>query len=228
MDIEDSYPQLISLAVHEFRTPASVVGGYLRMLQRDAQPLGDRHRKMIDEAEKSCARLVGLIAELGEIAKLDDGSAVLASLETDLFDLVANVAKGMHEFDDRGLRLEARGASAGAVVEGDPDRLRGAFSGIFRAILREQVEPSLVIVDRRIVEEDGASSAVIVIAEESRVQTAYDAPIEPFDEKRGGVGLSLPLARRVILAHGGRLWAPDFGDARAARRAALIVFPLRS
>ena len=26
---------LLSLAVHEFRTPASVVGGYLRMLQRD-------------------------------------------------------------------------------------------------------------------------------------------------------------------------------------------------
>ena len=29
------YPRLMSLAVHEFRTPASVVGGYLRMLQRD-------------------------------------------------------------------------------------------------------------------------------------------------------------------------------------------------
>ena len=34
---KDSYPQLLSLAVHEFRTPASVVGGYLRMLQRDTR-----------------------------------------------------------------------------------------------------------------------------------------------------------------------------------------------
>ena len=33
-----TYPQLLSLAVHEFRTPASVVSGYLRMLQRDGDP----------------------------------------------------------------------------------------------------------------------------------------------------------------------------------------------
>src|SRR5262245_20581185 len=54
----NQYPQLISLAVHEFRTPASVVGGYLRMLQRDPEnPLTDRQRKMVEEAEKSCTRL---------------------------------------------------------------------------------------------------------------------------------------------------------------------------
>src|SRR5207245_9301164 len=66
-----SYPPLLSLAVHEFRTPASVVGGYLRMLQRDGDGLSDRHRRMIDEAEKSCARLVGIIAELRVIGKLE-------------------------------------------------------------------------------------------------------------------------------------------------------------
>ena len=50
----ESYLQLLGLAVHEFRTPASVVGGYLRMLQRDtAGALNDHQRKMVDEAEKS-------------------------------------------------------------------------------------------------------------------------------------------------------------------------------
>ena len=64
----ERYTDLLSLAVHEFRTPASVVGGYLRMLLRDAdQPLTDRQRKMIEEAEKSCARLVALIAEMSDI-----------------------------------------------------------------------------------------------------------------------------------------------------------------
>ena len=54
-----AYAQLLALAVHEFRTPVSVVGGYLRMLQRDSDsPLADRHRKMVEEAERSCARIV--------------------------------------------------------------------------------------------------------------------------------------------------------------------------
>src|SRR5262249_33965089 len=74
----DSYPRLLSLAVHEFRTPASVVGGYLRMLQRDTDAqLSERQRKMIDEAERSCARLVAIVAEMSDIAKLDAGVITL-------------------------------------------------------------------------------------------------------------------------------------------------------
>ncbi len=89
----ESYPQLISLAVHELRTPASVVGGYLRMLQRDSDPpLGERQRKMIDEAAKSCGRLVELVAELSDIGKLDAGLTTIAQEPLDFFSLVDDVA----------------------------------------------------------------------------------------------------------------------------------------
>ena len=40
------------------------------MLRRDGdQPLTERQRKMIEEAEKSCARLVALIAEMSDVGK---------------------------------------------------------------------------------------------------------------------------------------------------------------
>jgi len=234
MTTEESYPKLISLAVHELRTPASVVGGYLRMLQRDAEtPLGERHRRMVDEAEKSWARLVALIAELNDISKLDDGLIALTSKPLDLFELIGNVAEGVHEAEDRDVRLKAQGKTVGAGMTGDIERLSTAFAAIFRAILREKPGPCTVIVDRRIVQKGATSSAVIVVADDPSVQTAYDASPGIFDEKRGGVGLSLPIARRVIEAHGGRLWSPGLvtdpgeGGDRAARGAALITFPLR-
>jgi hypothetical protein len=113
-------------------------------------------------------------------------------------------------------------------MAGDEDRLRAAFGAVFHALLREKVGPCTVVADRRLVTDASGSSAVIVVAEESSVQTAYDAPPRPFDEQRGGVGLSLAIARRVIDAHGGRIWSPDFPDARAARSAALIALPLES
>src|SRR3989440_11496804 len=91
---EASYPQLLSLAVHEFRTPASVVGGYLRMLQRDTDPpLSERQRRMIDEAEKSCARLVAIVAELSDIGKLDGAAISLGREPLDLFSLAGGVAE---------------------------------------------------------------------------------------------------------------------------------------
>src|ERR1700738_2999048 len=90
--------ELLSVAVHECRSPASVVGGYLRMLQRDSDPpLSERQRRMVDEAERSCARLVAIVAELSDIGKLDAGLVTLARQPLDLFSVVGEVAELVHE-----------------------------------------------------------------------------------------------------------------------------------
>jgi len=149
-------PQLLSLAVHEFRTPASVVGGYLRMLQRDTDPpLSERQRKMVDEAEKSCARLVAIVSELSDIGKLDGGLITMARQPLDLFSLVGEVAELVHEARDREVHLELRGPNAGAPITGDMPRLKAAFDAIFRAILREKPGPTTVVAERRIELRDG-------------------------------------------------------------------------
>jgi signal transduction histidine kinase len=46
----------------------------------------------------------------------------------------------------------------------------------------------------------------------------------PFDEWRGGLGMALPIARRVIEAHGGALWS---GAGARSRAAAALALPLR-
>ncbi len=229
----EQYPQLISLAVHEFRTPASVVGGYLRMLQRDPDnPLTDRQRKMVEEAEKSCSRLVALISELSDIGKLDSGAIGLQVKPIDLFALVEDVAAHVHEADERDVRLQLRGDSTGASMNGDDARLRTAFDALFRAILREKAGPAIVVADRRRgVMSNGRAVAIVTVSEESTVQDAYERPRQAFDEKRGGLGLALPLARRVFEGHGGRLLAPQSSaDAPAgdpvSRGSAVVELPL--
>jgi signal transduction histidine kinase len=220
-----SYLELISLAVHEFRTPASVVAGYLRMLQHDEdQPLTERQRKMITEAERSCERLSALVAELSEIQKLDAERVELKSSQTfDLFPLVADVASGVHEADDRGVLLEVRGQAEGALMQGDVTRMRRAFSAIFRAILREMPANTHVVGERRVESIEVTPLAVVVVAAESDVQASYGAEPAPLDETRGGLGLALPFARRVIERHGGRVWSPA-GERRPG--AAIVSFPL--
>jgi signal transduction histidine kinase len=227
---------LLSLAVHEFRTPASVVGGYLRMLQKDQDPpMSERQRRMIDEAERSCARLVAIVAELSEIGKLDSGGAKLASQPTELFSLIEKVAELVHEASDRAVHLTLSGSSDGARITGDPARLRTAFDAIFRAILREKPGPTTVAAERRLVTRDGRPTAVIIVADQGRVQEAYEREPGPFDDKRGGLGLALPLARRVIEGHGGAIWSPAAvasgpGDSAdpLARGSVIISIPLRS
>jgi two-component system sensor histidine kinase ResE len=203
------------------------------MLQRDAAgELNDRQRKMIDEAEKSCARLVALIAELSDVSKLDSGAIALVRQPVDIFALVADVAEHVQEARDREVRLEVHGEDGAAKLTGDPTRLRSAFDAVFRAVLREKAGPSVVIAERRRETRGGQTTAVIVVSEAGSAQVVYERDRGAFDEKRGGLGLALPLARRVIEGHGGRLSAPaPVGHANASddplsRGSAIITLPL--
>ncbi|HKB13222.1 MAG TPA: HAMP domain-containing sensor histidine kinase [Vicinamibacterales bacterium] len=225
----EQYSRLLSLAVHEFRTPASVVGGYLRMLMRDSDPaLSERQRKMVEEAEKSCARIVAIVSEMSDIGKLDGGILALARQPLDTFSVVREVAELVHEAEDREVHLQVRGDDQGAPMSGDAPRLRSAFTAIFRAILREKTGPSTVVAERRVVTADGRRSAIVIVSEDASVQEAYEREPVPFDEKRGGLGLALPLARRVFEGHGGRLWSPKAvrDNDQVARSSAIVSLPI--
>ncbi|MFN7914846.1 MAG: HAMP domain-containing sensor histidine kinase [Vicinamibacterales bacterium] len=228
MSKDPEFARLLSLASHEFRTPASVVGGYLRMLQKDNAGMDERQQKMIDEAAKAMARLVGLIGELSEVGKLDSGQAAVRLESFDLFSALEEVAANVHEGRDREVQLQLIGASNGARLIGDRPRLLAAFGAFFHALLREQPTSVTVVADRRLLSSGSGASAVVVIARDTDVQRAYGAVAQPFDEFRGGVGLSLPIGRRVVERAGGHVWSPtptDDSD-RGLRSAMVVSIPL--
>src|SRR4051812_47602129 len=135
------------------------------MLQKDQDPpMSERQLRMISEAEKSCARLIAIVAELNDIGKLDSGYIALERQPVDLFAVVEKVAELVHEASDRDVHLTLTGPSSGAQISGDPGRLGKAFDAVFRAILREQPGPATVIAERRTATLDGRKSAIVIVA----------------------------------------------------------------
>ena len=135
--------RLLSLASHELRTPVSVISGYLRMLQRDAASLTDRQRKKVDEAEKACVKLVGLLGEISELAQLGDGRTRLKTEAFDLLVLLHEIVDQANMTSDRGIRVVLRGGEGPAMMHGDAGPLRTAFSSLVRAAVREQHDDTL-------------------------------------------------------------------------------------
>ena len=224
---QNTLPQAMSLAVHELRTPVTVVAGYLRMLLREqAGPLTDKQKKMLEEADRSCGRLSAIVAEMSEFGKLEAHELALARQDFDIVALAAELASGMHEGEDRGVTLEVRSA-APVMVTGDRTRLAAALKALIHSALRERGEPGAIVVECSMMNGTPAW-AVVAIGDESAlpalVRTALGAP-PAFDEWRGGLGLALPVARRVVEAHGGALWSADSTHSRAA---SALRLPLRT
>src|SRR6266566_1035875 len=76
--IDEDCRRLLSLIAHEMRSPGAVVSGYLRMLKGPStSDMPGREQKMIEEANRSCARLMHLVQELSDFGEL--GGAVKAA-----------------------------------------------------------------------------------------------------------------------------------------------------
>lgn len=206
----------------------TVVAGYIRMLLKDrAGPLSDAQRRLLEEAEKSCGRLSELLTEVGDLAHLEDGRAAVARQQMDLGDALRAAIDRLPPLPDRtvDVRLDREGSAA--PVEGDPTRLPRALSSIIAALRRELVTDDPLIVRQRRRPIAGRDMYEIAIGEPGTIAVfdqAGDNALATFDEWRGGCGLSLPVARRVITALGGELSStPD-----ARKTAALIRLPAPS
>jgi signal transduction histidine kinase len=229
----------MSLAVHELRTPVTVVAGYLRMLLREqAGPLSEKQKKMLEEADRSCSRLGALVAEMSEFGKLESGEVALACQDFDLASLAAELASGLHDGEDRGVRLEARAPEAVGMKEidmneirvaGDRTRIAAAVKALMQSAVRERVEPGILFVRCSVagpVDGKAPRWAVVAIGDDAAMPDLERAALEPpdvFDEWRGGLGLALPVARRVIEKHGGAVWC---ASGAAARATAALRLPL--
>ena len=128
---------------------------------------------------------------------------------------------------DREVAVELQLATDSAPIEADPVRLTQALSSVLKSLRRELVSDEPLMVRQRQLE----SGYEIQIGDDETL-AALDAEApgtrELFDEWRGGSGLILPIARRIIEAHGGRIWGAPGGRKAGARSASSFQLPASS
>ena len=143
------------------------------LLREQAGPLTDKQRKMLEEADKSCARIGSLVAEMSELGKLEDGQITVARVPFDLGALIVEVASSMHEGEDRGVRLETR-VPGPVMVAGDRTRLAAAIGALMHAALRERGEPGVIVVECSTLSETNHTWAIVTIGDETAAKPLAD------------------------------------------------------
>jgi signal transduction histidine kinase len=190
----------LNLLIHDLRAPLSVAQGYLRLLAQN---------RLDGEADRQRA-ITQSIEALGRIGRLCEDAAAF----------VAEPAATDGPVSTLPIANLVEQVSAACVARCSPlpfmaelERLSGSVRGQHL----DRVVQSLVVIlcaVRRSTRIDSVRVSVLEEEKEARFLLGCDEDraalvsrrAEPFDPWRGGHGIALPLACRIVTEAGGRIW----------------------
>jgi signal transduction histidine kinase len=215
----DARRELVAWASHDLRTPLASLRAMIEALEDDLAEPGEYLEAIRTQTEI----LSGLVEDLFELARIDAGALTLELRDAPIGELVSRCLSSVGaEARAREVELEAR-MSTNPVVRIAPDKIERVLMNLLANAVRHSPPKGEVAV---VVEPDSAH--VVVAVEDSGDGLAAGASERMFDrfwradESRtrssGGAGLGLSIARGLVQAHGGTIWAENRkgGGARVA------------
>jgi signal transduction histidine kinase len=215
---------LLATIVHDLRQPIATIKGHhqlaLWQLAR-AEPDDGRAADLLRRAEAETDRLGRLVDELSDTSRVALGRLTLRAHERDLVELLHDAVERLDPFTVSRVRVERQPADLNARVEVDAELLDRVVSNLLSNALKYSPPESpidlavwadgdalhLAIRDHGIgLAPDEVNS---LFQRYSRAHGAVERGVE-------GIGLGLYLSRRIIEAHGGRMWAESDGRGRGA------------
>ena len=157
MATDPRFPELVSLAAHDLRTPLATVSGFASTLLR-LGTLDAQSTRFVELIEASGEQLAEIVNDLGVVARIQGGRFEPAREEADSLELAGNAAERVGD--------KAAATGAGTLVRVDAELVARALAGLATAALRhggaERIE---LAVDGAIVRisplQDGAAAVVM-------------------------------------------------------------------
>lgn len=232
--------ELVNLVSHELRTPITVISGFSRLLQNEVQgPLNEEQHRFVAESLRACRRLDEFVSDLLEARPGAETPFTVAMSRANLHEtLEAQLESLSPLLEERGLEVEASLRCSEPVFYFDARRIEQVITNLMTNAIRHAPRSGVIRLstDSAQVEESGPEQASHVLrvsveddgpgipeADRERIFAPYvRGAHEPCESGEAGVpdasglGIGLAIARRIIDAHGGRIWvdASALGGAR--------------
>jgi len=188
--------QLMADVAHELRTPLSILQGRIEGLLDGVYPRDETHLAELLEETRHLARLV---EDLGTLAHAEAGALELRKEPVDLGDLIREVAAAL----PRPIAVEVPAELP--ALEADPVRIRQVLLNLLANALRHTPEEGVVAVEVQA----RPQQMLIRVRDSGSGIAPEDLPriFERFQKGSDsrGSGLGLPIARKLVLAHGGEI-----------------------
>ena len=200
--------EFIGNLAHELKTPVFNIQGYIEsLLDTDLQDI-ELNRKFLDRANTSCERLVDLLKDLDQIAKIESGNMPLELTRFDVVQLAKETVDMLEaEGSERNVALKLRNANERPImIEADRKRIQQVFVNLLMNSISYGKDGG----ETRIRFYDMDDNVLIEIADDGMGIAMEHLPrlFERFyrvDKSRsrneGGSGLGLAICKHIIDSH---------------------------
>jgi signal transduction histidine kinase len=193
---------------HELRTPITVIQGNVEGILDGMYPADEARLQSILEETQILSRLVD---DLRTMALAESGSLQLRREPVELKPLIQDIVSGFDvQAKEKGIRLEEQLSDVEAVNI-DPLRVREILTNLLSNAVRYTPAGGAVRVGLSESGSSGKGSVTIFVQDSGPGISSSDLP-HIFDRfyrssDSGGMGLGLSIAKYLVEAHGGKIWA---------------------
>ena len=208
---EEIKSTFISIVSHELRTPVALIKGYASTLRRDDARWD---RAIINDSlsviEEEADRLSSMIDDLLDASRLQAGGLSLNRADVSLPVLVERLAERFRT-QSKKHSIVVEFPEKCPVILADENRLAQVISNLISNAIKYSPEGGEILVSGQVRSEQ----VIVCVSDQGPGIDARDLP-HIFDrfyrssnavKQTKGAGLGLYLARAIVEAHGGRIWA---------------------
>lgn len=231
-EVDMAKDELLSLASHQMRTPATGVKQYLGMvLQGFAGEIDPDQKVLLQKAYEGNERQLHVINQILQLAKLESGRIVLAKYKTDVKKLVQDVVEEQQSVaEEHGHTLKVVVPKKSLELAIDQHMIRMVLENLVSNALKYTLESGVITVRL-----SQTKQAATITVTDTGIGIAADQKEQVFKqftrlhtEKTAlvsGTGIGLYLADQLISLHGGKL---DFTSKEDQGTTFTVTLPKKS
>lgn len=216
-ELDQTKTEFISIASHQLRTPLSGLRGYLSMLiEGDFGELDENKKEVIKELLQSAERLVRLVNLFLNVSRIEMGKFTVEKNKVNIDGLTEEVIKEfMPEIEKKNLEVEFRKSLKQKFIFADRDKIKDVILNLLDNALKYTEKGKIAIKTNFkknlclfSIQDTGSG---IKTEDLNKLFGKFTRGSLLPDISKSGSGLGLFIAKKIIDAHNGKIWAESEG-----------------